>query len=70
MVLVLCISSDDALYNFMLLYIYMLYITLNYSRFPIFKFSKGHHSVKNVGNVMGLVLCLLADNALYLYKVS
>ena len=51
-------------------FIYMFYITLNYSRFPIFKFSKGNHSVKNVGNVMGLVLCLLADNALYLYKVS
>ena len=39
MVLVLSISSDDALYNF----IYMLYITESYSRFPIYKFSKGKY---------------------------
>ena len=67
MVLVLCISSDDALYNF----IYMLFFNSeSYSRFQIFKFSKENNSVKNVGRVMVLVLCLLPDDALYLYKVS
>ena len=40
------------------------------TRFPIFKFSKENNSVKNVGGVMVLVLCLLSDDALYLYKVS
>ena len=34
------------------------------------KFLKGHHSVKNIGGVMVLVLCLLSDDALYLCKVS
>ena len=40
------------------------------ARFPIFKFLKGNNSIKNVGGVMVLVLCLLSDDALYLYKVS
>ena len=40
------------------------------TRFPIFKFSKGNNSVKNVGGVKVFVLCLLSDDALYLYKVS
>ena len=40
------------------------------TRFPIFKFSKGNDSVKNVGGVMVFVLCLLSNIALYLYKVS
>ena len=31
-------------------------------------FSKGHNSVKTVGRVM--VLCILSDLALYLYKIS
>ena len=35
-----------------------------------FLISKGHHSVKNVVGVMVPVLCLLSDDALYLYKVS
>ena len=34
------------------------------------QFSKGTNSVKYVGGVMVLVLCLLFDDALYLYKVS
>ena len=33
------------------------------------KFMKGHNSIKNVGGVKVLVLCLLSDNALYLYQV-
>ena len=33
-------------------------------------FSKGYNSVKNVGRVMVLVLCISTDHALYLYKVS
>ena len=40
------------------------------TQFLISKFSKGHYSVKNVGGVLVLVLCLLSDDALYLYKVS
>ena len=48
----------------------MLHITESYSRFPIFKFSKGNNSVKIFGRVMVLVLCLLSDDALYLYEVS
>ena len=38
--------------------------------FPYSGFSKGHNSVKIVGTVMALVLCILSDLALYLYKVS
>ena len=38
--------------------------------FPYSGFSKGHNSVKTVGRVMVLVLCILSDLALYLYKVS
>ena len=38
--------------------------------FPFSKFSKGHKSVKNAGKVLVLVLCILSDHALYLYKVS
>ena len=38
--------------------------------FPYSGFSKGHSSVKTVGRVMVLVLCILSDLALYLYKVS
>ena len=37
------------------------------TRFPIFKFSKGNNSIKNVGGVMVLVLCLLSNEALNLY---
>ena len=36
-------------------------------QFLISKFSKGHHSVKNVGGGLVLLLCLLSDDALYLY---
>ena len=38
--------------------------------FPYSGFLKGHNSVKTVGRVMVLVLCILSDLALYLYKVS
>ena len=38
--------------------------------FPYSRFSKGHNSVKTVGSVMVLVLCILSDLALYLNKVS
>ena len=36
----------------------------------IVKFAKGHNSIKNVGGVMVLVLCMSFDDALYWYKVS
>ena len=38
--------------------------------FPYSGFSKGHNSVKTVGRVMVLALCILSDLALYLYEVS
>ena len=38
--------------------------------FPYSGFLKGHNSVKTVGRVMVLVLCILPDLALYLYKIS
>ena len=34
------------------------------------KISKGHNSVKNVGGVKVLVLCISSDDDLYLYQVS
>ena len=39
------------------------------TQFLISKFSKEHLSVENIGGVMVLVLCLLSDDVLYLYKV-
>ena len=33
------------------------------------KISKGHNSVKNVGGVSVLVLCISSDDGLYLYQV-
>ena len=35
--------------------------------FPYSGFSKGHNSVKNVGTVMILVLCISPDDALYTF---
>ena len=34
------------------------------------KISKGHNSIKNVGAVTVLFLCISSDDALYLYIVS
>ena len=34
------------------------------------KISKEHNSVKNVGGVTVLVLCISSDDVLYLYKAS
>ena len=34
------------------------------------KISKGHNSVKNVGEVTILFLCTSSDDGLYLYNVS
>ena len=34
----------------------------------ILKFAKEHNSIKNVGGVMVLVLCMSYDDALYLYQ--
>ena len=36
----------------------------------IVKIGNGHNSVKNVGGVMLLVLCMFFANALYLYQGS
>ena len=40
------------------------------TQFFYIKIFKGAPFRKNVGGVMVLVLCLLSDDALYLYKVS
>ena len=37
--------------------------------FPYPGFSKGHNSVKTTGRGVVLLLCILSDLALYLYKV-
>ena len=34
------------------------------------KISKGHNSVKNIGGVRVLVLCISPEGGLYLYTVS
>ena len=36
----------------------------------VVKFSKVHNSAKNVCRVKVLILCILSDDALYLYKIS
>ena len=38
--------------------------------FPLSGFSTEHNSVKTIGRVLVLVLCILSALALYLYKVS
>ena len=38
--------------------------------FPYPGFLKGHNSVKTVGRVMVLALCIPSNHALYLYRVS
>ena len=40
------------------------------TKFSKEKISKGHNSLKNVGGIMVLVLCISSDDGLYLYKVS
>ena len=35
----------------------------------ILKFTKGHNSIKTVDGVMVIDLCILSDDALYLYHV-
>ena len=40
------------------------------AQFPLLKFSKGHNSSKKVAEVMVIVLCILSNDALYLYQVS
>ena len=72
MVLVLCISSDDALYLYKdsRKYLKGFLRAIQRTRFLIFKFSKENNSVKNVGGVMVHFFCLLSDDVLYLYKVS
>ena len=36
----------------------------------LLNFSKGHNSIKNVGEVTVLVICTLPGGALYMYIVS
>ena len=74
MVLILSILSDHALNLYQVLSEYLIGfrvtdlkvgLTLGWS----LKFAKGHNSVKNLGEVMVLVLSTLSDNVLYLYQV-
>ena len=72
MVLVLCILSDLALYfvqSFMKISKRVSEVLSGHD-FQQSIFQRGTNSVKHVGGVMVLVLCLLSDDALYLYKVS
>ena len=67
MVLVLCISSDDALYNFM----NMLYIILRVIQdFKYSYFQRGIITFKMLVEFLSLFFCLLSDDALFLFKDS
>ena len=68
-VLVLCTSSDNALYLYQDLCKYLKGLK-SYCADTIssVKFGKGHNSVKSVGGVMVLVLCMSCDDDLYLYQ--
>ena len=71
MVLVLCKSSDNALYLYQDL-CKCLKGLRSYcaDTISIVKFGKGHNSIKNVGRVMVLVVCMSCDDDLYLYQGS
>ena len=62
MLLYICIKFDENISNG--------FRAIKGLLFPYSGFSKGHNSVKTVGRVMVLVLCILSDLALYWYKVS
>ena len=71
MVLVLCLLSNVTLY----FYKFHENISKGFRAIeglllPYSGFSKGHNSAKTVGRSMVLVLRILSDHALYLYKVS
>ena len=71
MVLVLRISSDNALYLYKVLQKYLRgFRSYCADTISIVKFAKGNNSVKNVGGVMVLVYCMSFDDASYLYQVS
>ena len=71
MVLVLCTSSDNVLYLYQVVSKFLKgFKSYCAETVTIVKFAKGHNSVKNVGGVMVLVLCMSSDDALYLYQVS
>ena len=68
MVLVLCTSSDDAVYMYQVLRKYLKEFQLLSRHVCLLKFPKGHNSVKTVGRVMVLVLCILSDDTLYAFQ--
>ena len=71
MVLVYCTSSDNALYLYQILWKYLKgFGSYCADTISIVKFAKGHNSIKNVGGVMVLVLCMSCNDALYLYRGS
>ena len=69
MVLVLCTLFDNASYLYQDLCKYLKGLRSNYyaDRISIVKFDKGHNTIKNVGGVMVLILCMSFNDALYLY---
>ena len=71
MALVLSTSSDDALHLYQVLRKYLeRFQSYGADTISVPKNTKGHNSVKNVGRVMGFVLCTSSDVALQLYQVS
>ena len=71
MVLVLCTSSDNALYLYQNLCKYLKRLrSYCAATISIVKFRKAHNSIKNVGGSMVLVLSMSLDEALYLYQGS
>ena len=69
MVLVLCTSSDNALYLYQDV---CKYLKGSYcaETTPTVKFRKWEFSVTDVGGVTVLVFCMFFDDALYLYQGS
>ena len=66
--LILCISSDDALYLYQVSRKYLKgFQSYLEDAVCILKFSKRRNSVNSVGGVIVLVLSTLSDSVLYLY---
>ena len=71
MVLVLCTSTDDAWYLYHVSRKYLKgFQSYSADMICILNFTNGYDSVKTVGGVTVLILCILSDDALYVYQVS
>ena len=66
----LCKSSGHALYFYQVLGNYLKrYQSYRVNTISILKITKGSNSVKNVGGVTVVELCMLSGHALYFYQV-